>query len=98
MTTSTDFKDKVLFVTPRQREIAFLKCQGLTATEIANRLVISSRTVEYHLSSVYQYLGVAGYTELAICLHRNPEILRVQKSKRTRRKAIKMSTALKVSV
>ncbi len=52
-------------LTRREREVATLAGQGLANTDIAQRLVISVRTVESHLYSTYGKLGVAGRAELA---------------------------------
>lgn len=48
----------------REREVALLASRGETAAEIAGRLVISERTVETHLASVYAKLGVRSKAEL----------------------------------
>ena len=48
----------------REREVAVLASRGLTATEIASHLFVSKRTVESHLVSIYQKLGVGSKTEL----------------------------------
>jgi pimeloyl-ACP methyl ester carboxylesterase/DNA-binding CsgD family transcriptional regulator len=48
----------------REREVAVLASRGETASEIAARLVVSKRTVESHLVSIYAKLGVASKTEL----------------------------------
>jgi DNA-binding NarL/FixJ family response regulator len=48
----------------REREIALLASQGETATEIASHLFVSKRTVESHLVSIYEKLGVGSKTEL----------------------------------
>src|SRR4051812_38143890 len=48
----------------REREVAGLTSRGLTATEIASHLFVSKRTVETHLLSIYQKLGVGSKTEL----------------------------------
>jgi pimeloyl-ACP methyl ester carboxylesterase/DNA-binding CsgD family transcriptional regulator len=48
----------------REREVALLASRGETAAEIAERLVVSKRTVESHLVSIYAKLGVASKTEL----------------------------------
>jgi DNA-binding CsgD family transcriptional regulator len=44
----------------REREVARLAVQGLTARQIGEELFISQRTVETHLTSVYAKLGVGG--------------------------------------
>jgi DNA-binding NarL/FixJ family response regulator len=48
----------------REREVAALASRGQTATEIASHLVVSKRTVESHLVSVYDKLGITSKTEL----------------------------------
>jgi DNA-binding CsgD family transcriptional regulator len=58
-------------LTPREREVARLAAERLTAQEIADRLFISVRTVEGHLARVYGKLGVASKSELA---HRMAEL------------------------
>jgi DNA-binding CsgD family transcriptional regulator len=52
-------------LTSREREVAQLAAERLTAQEIAERLFISRRTVETHLARVYAKLGVASKSELA---------------------------------
>ena len=47
-------------LTPREREIALLAAQGLSSRGIADRLVLSVRTVDNHLQSAYRKLGVSG--------------------------------------
>lgn len=49
----------------REREIALLAADGATSREIADRLFLSARTVENHLSRTYDKLGIAGRDELA---------------------------------
>lgn len=56
-------------LTPREREIAVLAGQGLPNSEIAQRLVISVRTVESHLYAVYGKLGISDRTGLRLVLH-----------------------------
>jgi DNA-binding CsgD family transcriptional regulator len=46
-------------LTPREREVARLAANGNSNTDIADRLVLSVRTVEGHLQRVYAKLGVA---------------------------------------
>ncbi|MFD1930433.1 LuxR C-terminal-related transcriptional regulator [Nonomuraea mangrovi] len=55
-------------LTPREREIAGLAASGLASKDIAASLVLSIRTVDNHLQSVYGKLGVNGRTELAALL------------------------------
>jgi DNA-binding CsgD family transcriptional regulator len=52
-------------LTPRLIEVATLVSQGLKASEIAARLVISERSVESHMQRIYQRLGVTSRAELA---------------------------------
>jgi two-component system, NarL family, response regulator LiaR len=50
-------------VSPRELEVLRLIAQGLPNKEIAARLQISQRTVEGHLNSIFDKLGVASRTE-----------------------------------
>ncbi len=52
-------------LTPQERTIATLVCQGLTNQEVAQQLVLSVKTVGYHLGNVYAKLGVHSRTRLA---------------------------------
>ena len=52
-------------LTPREREIAVLAAGGLTSREIAERLVVSVRTVDNHLQRTYRKLGIAGREQLS---------------------------------
>lgn len=52
-------------LTGREREVAALLLGGHTARAIAELLVISERTVETHVASVYRKLGVRNRQELA---------------------------------
>jgi class 3 adenylate cyclase/DNA-binding CsgD family transcriptional regulator/tetratricopeptide (TPR) repeat protein len=49
----------------REMEVATLVAQGLTNAEIADRLVVSVRTVESHLDHVYTRLGLSSRVALA---------------------------------
>jgi pimeloyl-ACP methyl ester carboxylesterase/DNA-binding CsgD family transcriptional regulator len=48
----------------REREVARLAARGETAAQIATHLFVSKRTVESHLASVYDKLGIGSKTEL----------------------------------
>ena len=50
-------------LSPREREVLALKVQGLSNRVIAERLVISSSTADFHVSNILSKLGVASRTE-----------------------------------
>jgi ATP/maltotriose-dependent transcriptional regulator MalT len=52
-------------LTRREREVAALAAGGLSNRAIAERLVLSVRTVEHHLEHAYAKLGVAERAQLA---------------------------------
>jgi DNA-binding NarL/FixJ family response regulator len=52
-------------LTPREREIARLAAEGTPSRAIAEQLVVSVRTVENQLQSVYRKLGIHGRADLA---------------------------------
>jgi DNA-binding NarL/FixJ family response regulator len=51
-------------LTNRERQILHLAAEGLSSTEIADKLVISSRTVEAHRARMMQKLGLHSQTDL----------------------------------
>lgn len=48
----------------REAEVAALLCQRLTRPEIATRLLLSPRTVEFHIRNIYNKLKVGNRREL----------------------------------
>jgi non-specific serine/threonine protein kinase len=58
-------------ITDRQLEIAELVAQGLTNKDIAERLVLSIRTVESHIERSLTRLGFTSRTQLASWVHSN---------------------------
>jgi DNA-binding NarL/FixJ family response regulator len=56
-------------LTHREREIVTLAAGGLSKREIAQRLVVSVRTVENHLYRACTKLGTTDRTELTALLH-----------------------------
>lgn len=51
-------------ITPRQREVLDLMCDGLTNIQIGERLGISARTVESHTRHLLQRTGTRRWVEL----------------------------------
>ncbi|HTY30456.1 LuxR family transcriptional regulator [Mycobacterium sp.] len=51
-------------LTPAERDVARLVCEGLANKDIATRLFVSPRTVQAHLSHVYAKLGVNSRVQL----------------------------------
>jgi DNA-binding CsgD family transcriptional regulator len=58
-------RQRIRFLTSREEEIARLAARGLSSGEISDRLIISRRTVDNHLGSVYTKLGLHRREELA---------------------------------
>src|SRR5262249_29910840 len=61
-------------LTEREREIAALAASGLSNREIAERLVVSVRTVENQLQRSYGKLGINSRHELAALLEQSREV------------------------
>ncbi|EIV92558.1 LuxR family transcriptional regulator [Frankia sp. QA3] len=57
-------------LTRREREIAFLISSGMKRREIAERLTISIRTVDVHLTRIYRKTGLSSMVELAVAVNR----------------------------
>ncbi|HEY6236334.1 MAG TPA: LuxR C-terminal-related transcriptional regulator, partial [Candidatus Elarobacter sp.] len=57
-------------LTKRETQVSALAAQGLSNREIGDKLSLSDRTVEHHLSAVFAKLGVRSRVELAA---RRPE-------------------------
>ena len=49
-------------LTPREIEVLGLVASGMTNAQIAKELIVSPRTVETHLTSIYHKLGVTSRT------------------------------------
>ena len=61
-----DYPEEPQPLTDRELEVLTLAARGLTNYDIAQRLYISVRTVEAHLTHIYNKLGVSSRTEAAV--------------------------------
>ena len=55
---------RLLTLSPREREIAMLAAAGESNLEIAQTLSVTHKTVEKHLASAYQKLGISSRRNL----------------------------------
>jgi DNA-binding CsgD family transcriptional regulator len=55
-------------LTGRERQIAVLVARGLSNKDVADRLVISKRTVDAHVNHIFAKLGLSSRVQLAIWL------------------------------
>ncbi|MDQ3897958.1 MAG: LuxR C-terminal-related transcriptional regulator [Actinomycetota bacterium] len=63
----------VLSLTPREAAVAHLVAEGLSNREVATRLYVSTKAVEYHLGNIYAKLGITSRRHLATRLrHKLP--------------------------
>lgn len=53
-------------LTPRQVEVLRLLCHGLSNREIAQRLVLSPRTVDRHVADIYERIGASSRAAAAL--------------------------------
>ena len=67
-------------LTPQEAQVAWLACEGLSNPEIATRLFISARTVQYHLSKVFAKLEISSRNQLSHALNSGPGAIRSQES------------------
>ncbi len=59
-------------LTSRELQVALAVAEGRSNRDIASRLFISQKTVEYHLGNVFMKLGVSSRTQLAMAV---PKVL-----------------------
>ncbi|WP_424186681.1 ATP-binding protein [Actinokineospora sp. G85] len=56
-------------LTPREHRVASLVAAGDSNDEVARKLSVSRRAVEFHLTHIYRKLGIQRRTQLAAILH-----------------------------
>jgi DNA-binding CsgD family transcriptional regulator len=61
---SAGLPDSLEALTPHERRIALLVAEGASNPEIAERLFVSVRTVEYHMHKIFRKLGIGSRLEL----------------------------------
>ena len=62
-------------LTPAERQVADLAGAGHSNREIAQRLYVTRRTVETHLTHVFAKLGISGRAELVeLVAHATPKV------------------------
>jgi DNA-binding CsgD family transcriptional regulator len=65
----SDRRDRPLLglasLTDTERSVAGLVAEGLTNRQIAERVIISRHTVDFHLRSIFRKVGVGSRVELA---------------------------------
>ncbi len=59
-------------LTAREREVVLVAADGADTRAIAERLFLSPRTVEHHLSAAYRKLGVPNRAALVALLRDRP--------------------------
>lgn len=65
-------------LTPQEETVAELVASGLANREVASRLFVSPKTVQYHLTRIYTKLGVRTRTELAARFAERPQAQPIQ--------------------
>ena len=56
-------------LTAHEQTVATLVASGMTNREVAEELIVSVKTVEYHLRNIFNKLGVTSRGRLAAKLH-----------------------------
>lgn len=64
--------DRASALTPAERRVADFVASGATNREVADRLFVSVRAVEAHLTSIYRKLGITSRTQLTLRWPRKP--------------------------
>ncbi|MDQ2986829.1 MAG: LuxR C-terminal-related transcriptional regulator [Armatimonadota bacterium] len=57
--TKSGKESRPVRLTRREREVLVLISQGLRSREVAEKLIVSKRTVDFHLANIYHKLQVS---------------------------------------
>jgi DNA-binding CsgD family transcriptional regulator/uncharacterized protein YciI len=60
-------------LTPHEARVAQMMLDGLTNRQLADRLGISQRAVEQHITRIYRKLSISRRAQLAVALHGAPQ-------------------------
>lgn len=63
-------RDSNVTLTAREHEVLRLVATGMSNAEVARFLVISERTVKFHVSNVMHKMGARGRAEVTACAYR----------------------------
>jgi len=61
-----DYAERLSQLSARETEVLGMTAEGLTNTQIAERLGVTVHAVKFHLASIYRKVGVANRTEAAV--------------------------------
>ena len=61
-----DYAERLSRLSARETEVLGMTAEGLTNTQIAERLGVTVHAVKFHLASIYRKVGVANRTEAAV--------------------------------
>ncbi|WP_413100344.1 helix-turn-helix domain-containing protein [Streptomyces sp. Inha503] len=59
---------------PHERRLTQMMLDGLTNQQMAERLRVSPRAVEQHITRIYRKLGISRRAQLAVALHGRPTV------------------------
>lgn len=71
-TTHHDVSQRLSTLSPREHEVMDLLLEGKNAKEIANRLDLSTKTVDFHRRNLLEKMGVENVVELARLVPNGP--------------------------
>ncbi len=71
ITEVIDFNQYDKLFTPRELEVLNFLCQGLTTREIAQKIYLSTHTIESHKKNMIQKLGCRNLVQLIVYAVKN---------------------------